>query len=458
MSICFVVFFICSQAYYPKKFYGGKPMESLVTVWKNVLELIKPEFANTMVSYNTWIETIIPVKIENNILYINVPYEYNREIINSRYKDLIKNALKFLTGVDLELIISLAGEVSAPVPTPVPSNLNKNYVFENFVIGKSNQFAHATALAIAEGTGIAYNPFFIYGGVGLGKTHLMHAVGNYIFQKDKNKKILYVSSEQFTIDMINAIRNDKNQEFRDKYRTVDMLLIDDIQFICDKEATQEEFFHTFNELYQNNKHIIITSDRPPKDLPTFMERLKTRFQQGVVVDIIPPDYETRIAILRKKAFQLDIDIPNEVYEFVASEIKSNIRELEGAIKKILLYHQLSKKEINVELAKVALNDIINEKKRKITPDLVIEIVEKYFSLKENDLKSKSKSKNIAFPRQIAMFILKEYTDLSLKQIGASFGGLDHTTVLHGCKKIKEAKDEDTSVENIINDLVKDIKN
>lgn len=433
-------------------------MDSLVNIWTKVLELIKPEFANTMVSYTTWIETITPVEIKDNVLIICVPYEYHREIINSRYKDLIKNALKFITDTELDLHINLRGEMTVEKDkAPSNSNLNSTYLFENFVIGKSNQLAHATALAIAEGNGSVYNPFFIYGGVGLGKTHLMHAIGNFILKKEPGKKILYVSSEQFTTDMINAIRNDKNQEFRDKYRTVDMLLIDDIQFICDKEATQEEFFHTFNELYQNNKHVIITSDRPPKDLPTFMERLKTRFQQGAVVDIIAPDYETRIAILRKKAFQLKIDIPDNVYEFIASRIKSNIRELEGAIKKILLFHQLSKKEINIELAQTALKDIINEKKRKITPELVIEKVEKRFNLKENDLKSKSKSKTIAFPRQISMFILREYTDLSLKQIGAAFGGLDHTTVLHGYEKIKESKDTDPSIENVINELIKDIK-
>ena len=436
-------------------------MESIVSLWQKVLELIKPEFASSMVSYTTWIETITPIGIDKNIFYIEVPYEYNLEIVNSRYKNLIKNALKFLSGNDYELLISIQGESKfkkRTAPDPIPSTLNKKYVFDNFVIGKSNQFAHATAVAIAEGTGITFNPFFIYGGVGLGKTHLMHAIGNYVLEKDPSKKVLYVSSEQFTIDMINSIRNDKNQEFRDKYRTVDMLLIDDIQFICDKEATQEEFFNTFNELYQNDKHIIITSDRPPKDLPTFMDRLKNRFQQGAVVDIIAPDYETRIAILRKKAFQLNVDIPNDVYEFVASKIKSNIRELEGAIKKIVLYHQLAKKEINVELAKKALEDIITEKKKKITPQLVIETIEKRFNLKEGDLKSKSKSKSIAFPRQIAMYILNEYTDLTYKQIGDAFGGLDHTTVLYGCNKIKSGKAQDLATESIIEDIIKDIKN
>lgn len=431
-------------------------MESLVNIWKKVLEIIKPEFAQMMVSYDTWIETIIPTDIDDNKITLSVPYEYNREIITSRYTALIKNALKFITGKDLDLNIILHGE-NVKKENNASSNLNPNYVFENFVIGKSNQLAHATALAIAEGRGESYNPFFMYGGVGLGKTHLMHAIGNFVLKKDPTKKVIYVSSEQFTNDYINAIRNDKNQEFREKYRTIDFLLVDDIQFICDKEATQEEFFHTFNELYQNSKHIIISSDRKPKELPTFMERLVTRFEQGPVVDINPPDYETRVAILKKKAYQLNIEIPDEVYEFIASKIKSNIRELEGAVKKILLHHMLIKKEINIELAKEALKDIINEKKKKITPALVIDTVEKFFNLKENDLKSKSRSQNIAFPRQIAMYILKEYTELSLKQIGSYFGGLDHTTVLHGINKIKNNLENDVTVQNVINDILKDIK-
>lgn len=431
-------------------------MDSLVNIWKKVLEIIKPEFSQMMVSYDTWIETIIPTDIDDNKITLSVPYEYNREIITSRYTALIKNSLKFITGKDLDLNIILHGE-NVKKENTASSNLNSNYVFENFVIGKSNQLAHATALAIAEGRGESYNPFFMYGGVGLGKTHLMHAIGNFVLKKDPTKKVIYVSSEQFTNDYINAIRNDKNQEFREKYRTIDFLLVDDIQFICDKEATQEEFFHTFNELYQNSKHIIISSDRKPKELPTFMERLITRFEQGPVVDINPPDYETRVAILKKKAYQLNIEIPDEVYEFIASKIKSNIRELEGAVKKILLHHMLIKKEINIELAKEALKDIINEKKKKITPALVIDTVEKFFNLKENDLKSKSRSQNIAFPRQIAMYILKEYTDLSLKQIGSYFGGLDHTTVLHGINKIKNNIENDVTVQNVINDILKDIK-
>ncbi len=429
----------------------------LTDIWLKVLETIKPEFEDKMVSYNTWIETIIPVSIDYTKITLAVPYEYNRDFVRLRYLDLLKNALEFVTGLPLDIELTLNNEEVKHNLDSSFSNLNPNYLFENFVTGKSNEYAHAAALSIALGSGALYNPFFIYGGVGLGKTHLMHAIGNKVVRHDPKKRVMYVSSEQFTNDMINAIKNSTTQEFRDKYRTLDLLLIDDIQFIWDKEATQEEFFHTFNELYQNDKHIIITSDRPPKDLKSFMDRLVSRFEQGAVIDINPPDYETRVAILQKKANQLNITIPNEVYEFVASKIKSNIRELEGAIKKILLFHQLSRKEINIELASEALKDILDARKRKITPSLVIERVEKYFNLKENDLKSKSRSQNIAFPRQIAMYILKEYTPLSLKQIGTAFGGMDHTTVLHGIKKVKENMDGDASVQNLIDDLIKDIR-
>lgn len=435
-------------------------MENLVEIWKQVLEIIKPEFTLMQVSYTTWIETITPVELSETHLKIKVPYDYNKEMINLRYADLIKNALKFVTGRDIELDITVGTHITTEIKRRKieETNLNRNYTFESFVIGKSNQLAHATAFAIAEGRAKDCNPLFLYGGVGLGKTHLMHAVGNYMHSQDSTKKILYVSSEQFTNDMINAIRNDTMQKFRDKYRTVDILMVDDIQFISDKEATQEEFFHTFNELYQNNKIIIITADRPPKDLPTFMDRLITRFECGAPIDINPPDYETRIAILRKKAYQLNITIPDEVFEYIAKRIKSNIRELEGAIKKIMLHHMLIKKEINISLAEEALKDIINEKRQQITPEYIISSVEKYFSLRENDLKSNSRSQTIAFPRQVAMYILKVSTDLSLKQIGSLFGGKDHTTVMHAVSKIENSRKTDSNLEKILDDLLKDIKN
>ena len=435
-------------------------MENLIEIWKQVLEIIKPEFSLMQVSYTTWIETIIPIELTETHLKMKVPYEYNKEMINLRYTDLLKNALRFVTGRDIELNIIVNSNLTEIKEKNIikATNLNPLYTFDSFVIGKSNQLAHATSFAIAENRAKDCNPLFLYGGVGLGKTHLMHAIGNYVLKNDMSKKILYVSSEQFTNDMINSIRTDTMQKFRDKYRTVDILMVDDIQFICDKEATQEEFFHTFNELYQSNKTIIITADRPPKDLPTFMERLITRFECGAPIDINPPDYETRLAILRKKAYQLRIEIPDEVYEYIAKRIKSNIRELEGAIKKIMLHHMLIKKEINIELAEEALKDIINEKKKKITPELIIGNVEKYFNLRENDLKSSSRSQNIAFPRQIAMYILKNETELSLKQIGNLFGGKDHTTVMHAIEKIQKNKASDANVEKIINDITNDLKN
>lgn len=435
-------------------------MENIIEIWKQVLEIIKPEFSQMMVSYNTWIETIIPLELSENTLKIRVPYEYNKEMINLRYTNLIKNALKFITDRDIELEIKVATDLTEKEveKIKVKTNLNPLYTFDSFVIGKSNQLAHATSFAIAEGRAKECNPLFLYGGVGLGKTHLMHAIGNYVIKNDINKKILYVSSEQFTIDVVNSIRTDNMQAFRDKYRTVDILMVDDIQFIGDKEATQEEFFNTFNELYQNNKIIITTADRPPKDLPTFMDRLKNRLGMGAPIDINPPDFETRIAILRKKAYQLKIDIPDEVYEYIAKRIKTNIRDLEGAIKKIMIHHMLIKKEINIALAEEALKDIIDAKKKKITPELIISKVENHFNLRENDLKSSSKSQNIAFPRQIAMYILKTETDLSLKQIGTFFGGKDHTTVMHAVSKIEKTKTDDSNVDKIISDIVNDIKN
>ncbi len=434
-------------------------MDNVVEIWKQVLEIIKPEF-DIKVIYDTWIEPIIPISITKDKFTIKVPYVYNKEIIEIRYTKLIKNAIKFITDNDVELEILLSTELSEKEVNKIKkqTNLNPLYTFDNFVIGKSNQLAHATSVAIAEGRAKEYNPLFLYGGVGLGKTHLIHAIGNYILKNDLSKKILYVSSEQFTNDVINSIRTDTMQMFREKYRTVDILMVDDIQFIGDKEATQEEFFNTFNELYQNGKIIIVTADRPPKDLPTFMDRLKSRLGMSGPIDINPPDYETRIAILRKKAHQLNIEVPDDVYEYIAKRIKTNIRDLEGSIKKIMIHHMLIKKEVNIALAEEALKDIIEEKKKKITPELIISGVETYFSLKENDLKGSSKSQNIAFPRQIAMYILKTETSLSLKQIGACLGGKDHTTIMYGVEKIEKSIKEDPSVKKIINDITNEIKN
>ncbi len=314
--------------------------------------------------------------------------------------------------------------------------LNPKYTFDSFVIGNSNRFAHAASLAVAESPAKAYNPLFIYGGVGLGKTHLMHAIGHYILHNNPKSQVVYVSSEKFTNELINSIKDDKNVEFRNKYRNIDILLVDDIQFIAGKERTQEEFFHTFNALYEANKQIIISSDRPPKEIPTLEDRLRSRFEWGLIADIQAPDFETRMAILKKKADVEKLNIPNEVMVYIATKIKSNIRELEGALIRIVAFSSLTNKEISVDLASEALKDIISSKQtRQVTIDIIQEVVANYYNLKIEELKSARRTRNIAFPRQIAMYLSRKLTDMSLPKIGEEFGGRDHTTVIHAYEKI-----------------------
>ncbi len=336
--------------------------------------------------------------------------------------------------------------------------LNPKYTFDSFVIGNSNRFAHAASLAVAESPAKAYNPLFIYGGVGLGKTHLMHAIGHYILNNNPKSQVVYVSSEKFTNELINSIKDDKNVEFRNKYRNIDILLVDDIQFIAGKERTQEEFFHTFNALYEANKQIIISSDRPPKEIPTLEDRLRSRFEWGLIADIQAPDFETRMAILKKKADVEKLNIPNEVMVYIATKIKSNIRELEGALIRIVAFSSLTNKEISVDLASEALKDIISSKQtRQVTIDIIQEVVANYYNLKIEDLKSARRTRNIAFPRQIAMYLSRKLTDMSLPKIGEEFGGRDHTTVIHAYEKISNNLKKDESLQNAINELNKRIK-
>ncbi len=335
--------------------------------------------------------------------------------------------------------------------------LNPKYTFDSFVIGNSNRFAHAASLAVAEAPAKAYNPLFIYGGVGLGKTHLMHAIGHYILDNNPKSQVVYVSSEKFTNELINSIKDDKNVEFRNKYRNIDILLVDDIQFIAGKERTQEEFFHTFNALYEANKQIIISSDRPPKEIPTLEDRLRSRFEWGLIADIQAPDFETRMAILKKKADVEKLNIPNEVMVYIATKIKSNIRELEGALIRIVAFSSLTNKEISVDLASEALKDIISSKQTKqVTIDIIQEVVANYYNLKIEDLKSSRRTRNIAFPRQIAMYLSRKLTDMSLPKIGEEFGGRDHTTVIHAYEKISNNLKKDESLQNAINELNKRI--
>ncbi|ADL49792.1 chromosomal replication initiator protein DnaA [Clostridium cellulovorans] len=444
----------------------------LSDIWDKTLTIIKGEL--TEVSFNTWIKSITPEYIDDTTITFGVPNDFTRGILESRYKDLVINAINMVTSKKYNVEFKIISEdvitsddsepkiqkqhiIATVSPDEMNSVLNPKYTFNSFVIGNSNRFAHAACLAVAESPAKAYNPLFIYGGVGLGKTHLMHAIGHYILKNNSKAKVAYVSSEKFTNELINSIKDDKNEEFRNKYRNVDLLLIDDIQFIAGKERTQEEFFHTFNALYDANKQIILSSDRPPKEIPTLEDRLRSRFEWGLIADIQPPDFETRIAILKKKADVEKLNVPNEVLTYIATTIKSNIRELEGALIRIVAFSSLTNKEISVDLAQEALKDIIsNRATKQITIELIQEIVASYYNLKIEDFKSARRTKNIAYPRQIAMFLCRKLTDNSLPKIGEEFGGRDHTTVIHAYEKINEAYKSDESLKNIIEILTKRI--
>jgi len=441
--------------------------------WEKTISILKGEI--TEVSFNTWIKSITPISMDNSAIKLGVPNDFTKGILNSRYKTLIENALKMITSKKYSVNFVIASEdimeetetvsrkasvqrVREPQNEEMPTTtLNPKYTFDTFVIGNSNRFAHAASLAVAESPAKAYNPLFIYGGVGLGKTHLMHAIGHYILQQNPKSKVVYVSSEKFTNDLINSIKDDKNVEFRNKYRNIDVLLIDDIQFIAGKESTQEECFHTFNALHEADKQIILSSDRPPKEIPTLEDRLRSRFEWGLIADIQAPDYETRMAILKKKADVENLNIPNDVMVYIATKIKSNIRELEGALIRIVAFSSLTNKEISVDLAAEALKDIISGRQSKqITVELIQEVVANYYSLRIEDFKSARRTRNVAFPRQIAMYLARKITDLSLPKIGEEFGGRDHTTVIHAYEKISQAIKTDEQLQNAVKELTKRI--
>ncbi len=485
---------------------------SLFDIWKKTLEIIKSEL--TEVSFNTWLKTIEPISYKNNQILLGVPNDFTKGILEARYTVLIANALKQATGEEIHVKFLIPtdgiqkevyqGQSTSYSGNVSSANLIPKYTFETFVIGNSNRFAHAASLAVAEAPAKAYNPLFIYGGVGLGKTHLMHAIGHYILNQNPRAKVMYVSSEKFyggvglgkthlmhaighyilnqnprakvmyvssekfTNELINSIRDDKNVEFRNRYRNIDVLLVDDIQFIAGKESTQEEFFHTFNALHDSNKQIIISSDRPPKEIPTLEDRpkeiptledrLRSRFEWGLITDIQPPDLETRIAILRKKANVENLEVPNEVMHLIASKIQSNIRELEGALTRIVAYSSLTGQEISLDLANEALKDIISSMApKKINVKLIKEVVGDYFNIRIEDFNSKKRTRAIAYPRQIAMYLSRELTELSLPKIGEEFGGRDHSTVIHACDKIASDMQEDLNMKNTIEQLIKQIE-
>lgn len=445
--------------------------DNLDDLWLKTLKIIKAEL--TEVSFNTWLKSINPISIDNNNVTLGIPNDFTKSILEDRYLMLIKNAINQVANANYEINFILPGEEldtnkgqplntskykEKTVEIPLKSQLRPKYTFDQFVIGNSNRFAHAASLAVAEAPAKAYNPLFIYGGVGLGKTHLMNAIGHYILDQNPKANVAYVSSEKFTNELINSIRDDKNVEFRNKYRHVDVLLIDDIQFIAGKERTQEEFFHTFNALHEANKQIIISSDRPPKEIPTLEDRLRSRFEWGLIADIQQPDLETRIAILKKKANLENLQIDNEVFLFIADKIRSNIRELEGALIRIIAYSSLTNKDITIELANEALKDIISgNKHEKIDVNRIKRIVAKYFNVKIDDFNSKKRARSISHPRQIAMYLTRELTDLSLPKIGNEFGGRDHTTVIHAYDKISNSIENDNEIKSTIEQLEKEVK-
>ncbi len=447
------------------------------SLWEKFLQVAKDKLPAQ--AYNSWFDQTRIVKFEGTDLVIGVPNTFCKDWLEKHYIDFIKEILITSLKVTGEMNIKFAlsgSPISKPlsperikreIPTPDTSDTQFNneiispkvkYTFDTFIVGNSNRFAHAACLAVAQSPAKAYNPLFIYGAVGLGKTHLIQAIGNYITHNNKKLNVLYISSEKFTNELINAIRDDCTGIFRERYRNVDVLLIDDIQFLAGKERTQEEFFHTFNTLYDANKQIVITSDRPPKEIPTLENRLISRFEWGLIADIQPPDLETRIAILRKKAQYENLNVPSEVITFIADKIPSNIRQLEGALNKAVAYSTLTNNDLTVALAQEVLRDIIPLEIKEISINQIQKVTADYFNIKLTALLSKKRTKNIVTARQIAIYLSRELTDFSLPAIGEIFGGKDHTTILHAYIKIKNRIEKDQNFKSVIDNLILKIKN
>lgn len=434
-------------------------------------ELLKDEL--TTIAYTTWIQPLEIKSISNNHIVFIVKSDYHKDVIENKFNDLILNTLSYITNKswtfsvinlseteaeNVEVISEKKSNVSDSELESNHSSLNPKYTFDTFVVGNNNRFAHAASLAVGNAPGNSYNPLFLYGGVGLGKTHLMHAIGNRILEDNRTSNVLYVTSEKFTNQLINAIKDNKNEIFRNKYRNVDVLLIDDIQFIAGKERVQEEFFHTFNTLYEDRKQIVISSDKPPRDIPFLEDRLKSRFEWGLLADISCPDYETRLAILRKKAQDENIVIDDDILANIANKIDSNIRELEGVFNKIVARASLIHSPITREFAENIINEFKANSEKVISSDFIKDTVGKYFSIDPNDLSGNKRSAEIAFPRQIAMYLCREVANMSFPKIGTDFGNRDHSTVMHAYKKIQnEVKNKNNtkliveSVKNIIMD-------
>ena len=444
--------------------------------WDEIKEIIRDEYDLTAISFNNWVEPLQFYKVEDDIVTILFPSAQARllKYIQKNYYFCFKATISEVMNHEYDVIfiaeedaIAEKKEASAESSRPKKSvsslkyenaNLNNKYKFDTFVVGSNNKFAHSAALAVAESPGEAYNPLYLYGGAGLGKTHLMHSIGHFVLEQNQDKKVLYVTSEQFTNEVIESIRSGNAAamtKLRDKYRTVDVLLIDDVQFIIGKESTQEEFFHTFNVLHSAGKQIIISSDKPPKEMETLEERFRSRFEWGLIADIQPPDYETRMAILRKNAEMYDKEIDDEIIQYIATNIKSNIRELEGALNKVMANARLNKQELNLALAEDALKDVIYpDQRREVSPSLIIDVVAEHFNISKEDITSKKRNSEYVIPRQIIMYLCRHMTETTYQMIAAYLGKKDHTTVIHGVEKIEEKIQTDEDLRNKIETIRK----
>ena len=451
-------------------------MNEIKNNWMEIKETVRREYNLSSISYNTWIEPLKIHNVVNDVVNIVIPSDQSHALnyISSKYKSFFQVTISemFNHMYDVNFILEAdakSGEVDEPeliLSVPVyntnyeSANLNPKYKFDTFVVGSNNKFAHSASLAVAESPGKAYNPLYLYGGPGLGKTHLMHSIGHFILEESPDTKVLYVTSEEFTNEVIESIRSGNAAamtKLREKYRTVDVLMVDDVQFIIGKESTQEEFFHTFNVLHSAGKQIIISSDKPPKEMETLEERFRSRFEWGLIADIQAPDYETRMAILKKNADTYDRHIDEDIIKYIATNIKSNIRELEGALNKIIAFAKLNKVDLTLSLAEEALKDVIYPNKPKeITPSLIINVVAEHFGVKSDEITSKKRNAEYVQPRQVVMYLCRELTDTSFTNIGKLLGKKDHTTIIHGVKKIEEEIHMNEDLRNKIETIKKKI--
>lgn len=431
------------------------------TLWRECLDAIEKQILPE--NFTTWFSPTYAYASDDGSLTIAVPNDFFRDCLTENYQGLIESTLESVTHSKIQVRFFVDSKAEEKISHEVdsskiklgtehsgngilsPLSLNTNYTFSSFVVGGNNQFAHAACQAVAGNPGLGYNPLFIYGSVGLGKTHLLHAIGHEIIKKNPKIRIRYISAEGFTVDMINSIRKDKMNEFRSRYRPLDVLLVDDIQFLAGKERTQEEFFYTFNALYESHKQVVLSSDQFPKDMQKIEERLRSRFGWGLIADIKPPDLETKIAILLKKSENQNVCIPHDVATFIAGNIKSNIRELEGFLIRVIAFSSFTRRKINMELAKEVLKEITHDQKRNFTLPIILKTVASYFNIKISDLKSKKRNREISVPRQIAMYLCREHTSASLPEIGKFFGGKDHTTVIFSHKKISRLLNENNEI-------------